>query len=195
MRVTAAPPCYLSARDYCAAVLPFAYGQSLPASRTVLRPLRPMTVRARVPCMHSDLVTRVELSANNHPDRPGVFARDIMRVITDTPPVGDERTLDDEERVRLAQLEYVRAREQAKSRERKAVNKRKAKLKALHEQMLKLTEVMYLCHRLLILFGQPLDLAELDAALVQPMVATIDNMVHNTIPDVMITRWHPKPTA
>ena len=142
MRVTAAPPCYLSARDYCAAVLPFAYGQSLPASRTVLRPLRPMTVRARVPCMHSDLVTRVERSANNHPDRPGVFARDIMRVITDTPPVADERTLDDEERVRLAQLEYVRAREQAKSRERKAVNKRKAKLKALHEQMLKLTEVM-----------------------------------------------------
>ena len=194
MRVTAAPPCYLSARDYCAAVLPFAYGQSLPASRTVLRPLRPMTVRARVPCMHSDLVTRVERSANNHPDRPGVFARNVTRVITDTPPVADERTLDDEERVRLAQLEYVRAREQAKSRERKAVNKRKAKLKALHEQMLKLTEVMYLCHRLLILFGQPLDLAELDAALVQPMVATIDNLVHNTIPDVMITRWHPKPT-
>ena len=181
------------ARDCCAAVLPFAYGQSLPASRTVLRPLRPMTVRARVPCMHSDLVTRVERSANNHPDRPGVFARDVMRVITDTPPVADERTLDDEERVRLAQLEYVRAREQAKARERKAVNKRKAKLKALHEQMLKLTEVMYLCHRLLILFAQPLDYAELDAALVQPMVATIDNMVHNTIPDVMITRWHPKP--
>ena len=47
--VTAAPPCYLSARDCWAAVLPFACGHSLPASRTVLRPLRPMTVRARVP--------------------------------------------------------------------------------------------------------------------------------------------------
>ena len=127
--------------------------------------------------MHSDLVTRVERSANNHPDRPGVFARNVTRVITDTPPVGDERTLDDEERVRLAHLEYLRAGEQKRARERKADNKRKAKLKALHEQMLKLTEVMYLCHRLLILFGQPLDLAELDAALVQPMLATIDIMV------------------
>ena len=127
--------------------------------------------------MHSDLVTRVERSANNHPDRPGVFARNVTRVITDTPPVADERTLDDEERVRLAHLEYLRAGEPRRARERKADNKRKAKLKALHEQMLKLTEVMYLCRRLIILFGQPPALAELDAALVQPMLATIDIMV------------------
>ena len=90
-----------------------------------------MTVRVRVPCMHSDLVSRVERSANNHPDRPGVFARNITRLVTDTPPVGHERTLDDEERVRLAHLEYLRAGERKKARERKADNKRKAKLKAL----------------------------------------------------------------
>ena len=96
--------------------------------------------------------------------------------------------------MRLAHLEYLRAGERKKARKRKAENKRKAKLKALHEQMLKLTEVMYLCHRLIILFAQPLDLAELDSPLVQPMVETIDDLVHNTIPDVMITRWHPKPT-
>ena len=73
--MTTAPSCYLFA---CAR----------------LRPLRPMTFRARVPCMHSDLVTRVERAANSHPDRPGVFARTLDLLTVDKPPVADESTVE-----------------------------------------------------------------------------------------------------
>ena len=168
------PPCYRSARDCCAAVLPFACGHSLPASRTVLRPLRPMTVRARVPCMHSDLLTRVESSANSHPDRPGVFARALELVISDKPPVAGDRTVDEEAAARLAQLEKKNADEQARRRGRKARAKTKHRL---NEAMVKLNEAIHLINQLITLFQKPLssvhalewksELEGLDSKLVQ----------------------------
>ena len=189
MRVTAAPPCYLSARDCCAAVLPFACGHSLPASRTVLRPLRPMTVRARVPCMHSDLLTRVESSANSHPDRPGAFDRRLELVISDKPPVAGDRTVDEANAVRLAELEKRNAAEQARRRRRKA----NAKANRLNEAMTKLIEAIHLVNRLLSLFQKPLSTADareckselvgLDSKLVQPM-ATIVFQLAQTLPDL-----------
>ena len=193
MHVTAAPPCYLSARDCCAAVLPFACEHSLPASRTVLRPLRPMTVRARVPCMHSDLLTRVESSANSHPDRPGVFARALELVISDKPPVAGDRTVDEEAAARLAQLEKKNADEQARRRGRKA----RAKAKRLNEAMVRLNEAMHLISRLITLFQKPLsavdalecksELTGLDSKLVQPMAAATLQMVQ-MLPD-LATQW------
>ena len=118
-----------------------------------------MTFRARVPCMHSDLVTRVERSANSHPDRPGAFARTLDLLIVDKPPVADESTVEDEvavAAVRLAQLEKEKAEQQAKNRARRARNKEKAKLQALEDTIIKLSEAMYHICSLLTLFRQPL---------------------------------------
>ena len=193
MRVTAAPPCYLSARDCCAAVLPFACGHSLPASRTVLRPLRPMTVRARVPCMHSDLLTRVESSANSHPDRPGAFDRRLELVISDKPPVAGHRTVDEENSVRLAELEKRNAEAQARRRGRKA----RAKTKRLNEAIARLNEAMHLINRLISLFQKPLSTADareckpelvgLDSQLMQPMATVVFQMAQ-TLPE-MAAYW------
>ena len=184
------PPCYRSARDCCAAVLPFACEHSLPASRTVLRPLRPMTVRARVPCMHSDLLTRVESSANSHPNRSGVVLAHALELVTlDKPSVGGVRTVDEAKAVRLAELEKRNAEEQARRRGRKA----RAKTKRLNEAMARLNEAIHLINRLISLFQKPLSTADarecnselvgLDSKLVQPM-ATIVFQLAQTLPDL-----------
>ena len=132
-----------------------------------------MTFRARVPCMHSDLVTRVERSANSHPDRPGAFARTLDLLIVDKPPVADESTVEDEvavAAVRLAQLEKEKAEQQSKNRARRARNKIKAKHQAMLEDLddtiLKLSEAMHHVTSLLTIFRQPLPTAE--ALSVQP---------------------------
>ena len=193
MRVTAAPPCYLSARDCCAAVLPFACGHSLPASRTVLRPLRPRTVRARVPCMHSDVLTRVESSANSHPNRSGVVLAHALELVTlDKPSVGGVRTVDEAKAVRLAELEKRNAVEQARRRGRKA----RAKTKRLNEATIRLTEAIHLINRLNSLFQQPLSTADarkctsklvdgphLDFHLIQPMATIVFEMAQ-MLPDL-----------
>lgn len=186
MRVTAAPPCYLSARDCCAAVLPFACGHSLPASRTV----RPRTVRARVPCMHSDLLTRVESSANSH--RSGVaLAHALELVALDKPPVAGVRTVDEANAVRLAELEKRNAVEQARRRGRKA----RGKTKRLNEAMIRLNEAIHLISQLISLFQKPLStadarertyelqLVECESNLIQPM-ATIVFQMAQTLPDL-----------
>ena len=190
MRVTAAPPCYLSARDCCAAVLPFACGHSLPASRTVLRPLRPRTVRARVPCMHSDVLTRVESSANSHPNRSGVVLAHALELVTlDKPSVGGVRTVDEAKAVRLAELEKRNAVEQARRRGRKA----RAKAKRLNEAMARLNEAIHLINRLISLFHKPLstvgarecksELDGLELNLMPPM-ATVVFQLTQSLPDL-----------
>ena len=115
-----------------------------------------MTFRARVPCMHSDLVTRVERAANSHPDRPGAFARTLDLLTVDKPPVADESTVEDEVTVQRAVMQKVKAEQQAKNRARRARNKEKAKLQALEDTIIKLSEAMYHICSLLTLFRQPL---------------------------------------
>ncbi len=61
--------------------------------------------------MHSDLLTRVERSANTHRDRPGLFERKLELVIADKPPVAGKRTDEEEAAARLAHLEEKRAAE------------------------------------------------------------------------------------
>ena len=189
MRVTAAPPCYLSARDCCAAVLPFACGHSLPASRTVLRPLRPMTVRARVPCMHSDPITRAQSSAAKHPDRPGKLGRGLELVTCANPPVTADRTVDDAKSVRLAERDLKDAVEQARRRGRKA----RAKAKRLNEAMARLNEAIHLINRLISLFHKPLSTAgarecksELDGLELNlmPPMATVVFQLTQSLPDL-----------
>ena len=153
-----------------------------------------MTVRARVPCMHSDLLTRVESSANSHPDRPGVFARKLDLLIADKPPVADKRTGEEEAgarlaKLRLAKLEKRNAEEQARRRGRKA----RAKTKRLNEAMVRLNEAIHLINRLISLFQKPLSTADAreckselvghDSKLVQPM-ATIVFQMAQTLPDL-----------
>ena len=139
--MTTAPSCYLFACAW-------------------LRPLRPMTFRARVPCMHSDLVTRVERAANSHPDRPGVFARTLDLLTVDKPPVADESTVEDEVTVQWALMQKVKAEQQAKNRARRARNKEKAKLLALEDRITKLSEALHLVASLLAIFRQPLPTTE-----------------------------------
>ena len=162
------------------------------AARLCIR--QPTTVRPRVPCMHSDLLTRVEKSANSHPDRPGVFARALELVISDLPPVAGDRTVDEEAAARLAQLEKKNADEQARRRGRKARAKAKHRL---NEAMVRLNEAIHLISRLITLFQKPLstvdalewksELDGLDSKLVQPMAAATLQMVQ-MLPD-LATQW------
>ena len=159
----------------------------------VLRPLRPMTVRARVPCMHSDLLTRVERSANNHPDRPGAFARKLDLVIADKPPVADKRTGEEEAGARLAKLEAERAAERARWRERRARNKTKARMSSsassTGDALVTITEAMHLSHRLLAIFQLPPPTVNAHAKLprpqqselVQPMAMATVEILHEAI--------------
>ena len=119
-----------------------------------------MTFRARVPCMHSDLVTRVERAANSHPDRPGVFARTLDLLTVDKPPVADESTVEDEVTVQLAQMRKDKAEQQAKNRARRARNKEKAKLHAHEDTFMRLSEAMHHVASLLAIFRQPLPTTE-----------------------------------
>ena len=146
--------------------------------------------------MHSDLVTRVERSANSHPDRPGAFARTLDLLIVDKPPVADESTVEDEAAVRLAQLEKEKAEQQSKNRARRARNKIKAKHQAMLEDLddtiLKLSEALHLVASLLAIFRQPLPTAE--ALSVQPElvmalpIAEFTLQMTKKLPE-MATQW------
>ena len=182
--VRPAQPCYFSPADT---------RYSLPASRTVLRPPRAMTVRVRVPCMHSDLVTRVARSANIHPDRPGVFHRQVNRVIADEPPVDGNHTAEKKAAARLAKLEAERAAERARCRERRARNKGKARMSSsassTGDALVTITEAMHLSHRLLAIFQQPPPAVNAHAKLprpqqselVQPMAMATVEILHEAI--------------
>ena len=143
--------------------------------------------------MHSDLVTRVERSANSHPDRTGAFDRGLELLVADTPPVAGDRTVNEADAVRLAKLEKKNADEQARRRGRKA----RAKFKRLNEAMARLNEAMHLINRLIALFHKPLaaadarecksELVEIESKLMQPM-ATIVFQMARTLPD-MAAYW------
>ena len=150
-------------------------------------------VRVRVPCMHSDLLTRVERSANNHPDRPGAFERKLNLVIADKPPVADKRTGEEEAGARLAKLEAERAAERARCRERRARNKAKARMSSsassTGDALVTITEAMHLSHRLLAIFQQPPPTVNAHAKLprpqqselVQPMAMATVEILHEAI--------------
>ena len=106
-----------------------------------------------MPCMHSDVLTRVESSANSHPNRSGVVLAHALELVTlDKPSVGGVRTVDEAKAVRLAELEKKNAEEQARRRGRKA----RAKAKRLNEANARLNEAIHLIHRLMSLFQKPL---------------------------------------
>ena len=144
--------------------------------------------------MHSDLLTRVERSANNHPDRPGAFARKLDLVIADKPPVADKRTGEEEAGARLAKLEAERAAERARCRERRARNKAKARMSSSSasstgDALVTITEAMHLSHRLLAIFQQPPPTVNAHAKLprpqqselVQPMAMATVEILHEAI--------------
>jgi hypothetical protein len=130
--------------------------------------------------MHSDLLTRVQRSANSHPDRPSAFARGLELVTNDKPPVTGDRTVDEAKDVRLAELEKKNADEQARGRRRRA----KAKARRINEVMARLNEAIYLANRLHSLCQKPVAavpntregnfaLVGPDSKLVQPMASVL----------------------
>ena len=111
------------------------------------------------------------------------------QVISDKPPVAGDRTVDEANEVRLADLEKRNAKKQAKRRERKD----RAKAKRLNEAMVRLNEAIHLINRLVALFQKPLSTADareckselvgLDSKLMQPMATIVFQMVQ-TLPDL-----------
>ena len=117
-------------------------------------------------------------------------------MISDKPPVAGDRTVDEANAVRLAELEKRNAEEQARRRGRKA----RAKTKRLNEAMARLNEAMHLINRLISLFQKPLlplstadarecksELVGLDSKLVQPMATVLFQMAQ-TLPE-MAAYW------
>ena len=185
--VRRAPDCYFSPAD------------TLPASRTVLRPPRAMTVRVRVPGVHSDLVTRAARSANIHPDRPGVFQREVYRVISDEPPVDGNHTTEKRDAARLASFEVKQAAENQRQREKSKRNKAKAaeaataKLRwsgasSTNRNEPKITTMIQAWHlslQLLALFQQPLHTVDVQADHPKLLEEMIRMEVLKTIGNVM----------
>ena len=137
--------------------------------------------------MHSDLVTRVARSANIHPDRPGVFQREVDRVIADEPPVDGNHTAEKKAAARLASFEVKQAAENARHREKNKRNKAKAKLissgaSGNDPAIATIFEAWHLGHELLALFQQPLPTVNAYAKkLVQPMGMATVEMLHEAI--------------
>ena len=100
-------------------------------------------------------------------------------VISDKPPVAGDRTVDEANAVRLAELEKKNAEEHARRCGRKA----RAKAKRLNETMLRLNEAIHLINRLISLFQKPLSTADAreckselvgpDSSWAQPMASVV----------------------
>ena len=111
-------------------------------------------------CIHGDLVTRVQYSANSDPDRPGVLQRGLGLLIADEPAVAGQRTAEEEElralRVEVALAKQKQTEENKRLRLKRAANKKKGAMPEVDEWVARLIKISALVNELIPLYRQAL---------------------------------------